>query len=991
MGRIRQRAGTAVLLLAAACGGGGGADVGNGVSGAFGTVRLLGHEPSADAVQVPLGAVVDLVFDADMALDSFGDADTWLRPAGGAAAVPGAFTRGSNGRVRFTPAAPLAPETDYVFQLSPLTCDEAGRILDATVTFAFRTFDATPPQIVGADVAANATGVARTRSFTVTCNEAIAPGSLGDGSFYLRDLFGIRYASLRSVSGSTVTLAPLADLPGDRQCFLVLTTAVTDRAGNALVAGTTIPFRTAVDATPPSVVSVWPPLDQTGVSPLVQPTVTFDESMDPATVEAVSLLFQDSYGTVVSFTIEASPDQRTLRVRPRNRLANNRRYTLAFLLGAAAATDVSGNPLAATQAVAFTTGTDATPPAVSHSVPAAAETRVPGSLVATVTFAEPLDPARVSAATVGLTAAGIGRDAVVELVGGTTVRVTPVLDLPVSTSCVLSLRGGQDGLRDLAGNVLATDVAIPFTTSTDAGEPGVILLPPDGAANVAPASGVRFVFDAPMDPATLTAATVLVTDDLGNVLPGELTVGDRVVAFTPAVTFAASTYYRLAVRGGRDGARRASGNWFPADRTARFRTGTAGDNVAPTVTATVNGIAGARTAGLVLPPAGFTVDVAASDVASQWVDMGSVEVRFEGPGTAPGAAALLSAARIGYGTFQVAVPAATPLTDGTWQLSVRVRDLAGNVGTSNVLPFTVASPNGNMLPFERTQVVWLRTDLDRDANGRPDFDDDLLRLGFASAGDPAGTNAWMRSLVLDGIVATASRLYGRGSRGEPIDGGSVALRFTQRLPIGIPHMQMALGGFDPEGARNRVYGDESTGVLGRAYYDHRNGNVAERNTASSPGLGVFGGEMWLYQTRIHLQVYPAFQTVFAQRFLPLCPDMGGVPAGSHPLDAAVLGASFDYATATSEQRARWQTVMDAADDWATVIGIVLAHEVGHSIGLVAPGPAPGGLFGDSSLHDSFAAAAEVMAPSVGYEAMTSLDYAFRDVDLAYLRQRLLLP
>jgi hypothetical protein len=33
---------------------------------------------------------------------------------------------------------------------------------------------------------------------------------------------------------------------------------------------------------------------------------------------------------------------------------------------------------------------------------------------------------------------------------------------------------------------------------------------------------------------------------------------------------------------------------------------------------------------------------------------------------------------------------------------------------------------------------------------------------------------------------------------------------------------------------------------------------------------------------------------------------------------------------------------------------------------------------------------EVMAPSVGYEAMTSLDYSFRDIDLAYLRQRILL-
>ena len=82
--------------------------------------------------------------------------------------------------------------------------------------------------------------------------------------------------------------------------------------------------------------------------------------------------------------------------------------------------------------------------------------------------------------------------------------------------------------------------------------------------------------------------------------------------------------------------------------------------------------------------------------------------------------------------------------------------------------------------------------------------------------------------------------------------------------------------------------------------------------------------------------------------------------------------------------------MQAADDWATVMGIILAHEVGHSVGLVAPGPAPGGLFGDSSLHNTYASAAEVMASSVGYEAMLTLDYHFRDIDLAYLRQRVLL-
>ena len=91
-------------------------------------------------------------------------------------------------------------------------------------------------------------------------------------------------------------------------------------------------------------------------------------------------------------------------------------------------------------------------------------------------------------------------------------------------------------------------------------------------------------------------------------------------------------------------------------------------------------------------------------------------------------------------------------------------------------------------------------------------------------------------------------------------------------------MQIALGGLDPEGDRTRTYGSESTGVLGRAYYDYRNSNPTERNTGSSPGLGVFPAEMWLYQSYIHAQAYPSFQTQFASKFLAICPNMGGTPA-----------------------------------------------------------------------------------------------------------------
>tara|TARA_R110002094_G_scaffold14086_1_gene24903 strand:- start:540 stop:3530 length:2991 start_codon:yes stop_codon:yes gene_type:complete len=995
MGKDTRLAAIALLIGAAACGGGGGSGgnsgSGNTAGSAFGVVNLVSHTPANDAVQVALDATIRLEFDADMALEAFGDEDTWLRAVGSSTNVPLTFTRGSNGRVACQPDNELQAETDYVFQLSALTSDLSGRILDFTTSFTFRTFDETPPSITGFSIANGATEVSRTGTFTLSLNEAVSQTSITDTTLYLRDVFGGRFACECTAVDQTIVIDPFADLPGDRQFFVVATTALADRAGNQLEEQFQSSFRTSADSQQPTVLESWPLLSATDVSPVAQPTFAFNESMDPATVEAISLLFQDQYGSIIPFAIDTTRDQRTLRVRPLVKLQPNRSYTLAFMLGAAAATDVSGNGLSATQALTLTTGTDDEAPSVVSSSPMPGETRVPGVLVAEVTLNEDLDPLRINDSTVQLSVDGSRWASVVELVDNTKVRVTPIMTLPIDTTCTLTLLGGQDGVRDLAGNVLASDEVLSFTTSADSDLPEAMILPPDGAVAIATGSRISIVFDAPMDPATLTASTVLITDDFGNPLSGtrSLSADNRVVTFEPSNSLTPDAYYRVRIVSGNNGPRRLTGNWFDSDRLSRFRTGQIIDGIAPTVTASVNGIPSARRDGLVLPPTGFTIDVTTTDTSSQWVDMGSIEVELEG-GFGPTAESLLAAATIGYNTVQIEVPEDTPLSTGSWTLTVWATDLSGNRGKSNVIPFEVDNPSGGSLPFERTQVVWVRSDLDRDGNGTADFADDMIRLGFNSAGDPSGTNAYMQKVLLDGIVAKANHIYHRGSRGEPLSSGSIQLRFSTREPILLPHMQIGLGGLDPEGDRNRVYGQESTGVLGRAYYDYRNGNPTERNTATSPGLGVFPAEMWLYQADIHEQVYPSFQTQFASKFLPICPDMGGTAAGSDPLDATVLTASFDYDNATSPQRARWNTVMLAADDWAAVIGVILAHEVGHSVGLVAPGPMPNGLFGDSSLHDTYASAAEVMAASVGYEAMTSLDYQFRDIDLAYLRMRILL-
>ncbi len=982
------------LAMAASCGGGGNtAGASHPSAETFGVVRVLATVPADNAVGVSAQAPLEVWFDTPIASDSLGDADTWLRPAGSTTNLPLTWTLAEGGRrVAFRPAAPLALEQDHVLQISGLTCDVYGRLLDAEVQVRFRTVDTTPPTLVAFDVGQPATARSRTEPLVLQFSEPLAAESLVGANLTLVDGFGTVYAGERSAQGAQVVFRPFADLPGDRSFTLTAAAGLRDRSGNALANPGSHTFRTAEDTDQPHVLGMWPLPGRTAVSPRVQPTYTFDKAMDPASVEPASLRFEDQFGAMVAFAVHSSPDQRTLRVEPQAPLQPGRRYTMTFVSGAAGATDVSGNPLASTQILDFTTGSDSEPPTLVGAVPEAGASRVSPNAVFELQWSEALDPAFVHEATVVLRTGGEDLAAVVELVAPNRLRVTPVLLLPTATACQLLLVGGHAGLRDLAGNVLPQDQTLAWSTSTDARLPSALLMPPDGAAAVPRSAGVAVLFDAPMDPASLQAGAVAVLDDGGTPVAGEYTFGSdqRSVHFTPATPFAASTYYRTRVLGGGTGARTLAGNWFAADRTARFRTGAGFDTTAPQVVVRLNGIEATRGSGLSLPPYGFTIDVAVLDPVDHSLDMACVEVVLAGPGSPPESASLRRIAEVDFGTYRVRVPDTLRLLPGAWTVTVRARDLSGNLGSTPELAFTVVEPTAPMLPFERTQVVWVRTDLDRDHNGVADFDDDLLRLGLAAAGDPCGSNQRLRELLLDGILAKANQLYGRGSRGEPLGGDSVSLRLSRRLPVGATHMQIALGGYDPEGRRSRSYGDDTTGVLGRAYYDHRNANMGDRNIATNPGLGVFPGEMWLYQTYIHQQVWPAFQTMFAQRFRPLCPPMGGTPAGAHNLDGIVLAPGFDFATASGAQRARWLTILQAADDWANVIGVILAHEVGHAVGLVAPGPAPRGLFGDRSLHNNFATATEVMAAAVGYEAMATLDYAFRDIDLAYLRQRVLL-
>ena len=966
------------------------------------SLAILAHSPVNGALQINPSATITVTFDGGLVQPDIADDQTWLRANDengddidcALSLDPLAET------LSISPLQPLDEATDYLLQLSPAIQAFDGRLLEAPWRLTFTTVDRDAPHVLAADISDGATGVDRDQPIRVSLTEPVVAVDAADGAGFavdatvLKDVFGFGHPVNLIPSGADLLVQPIASLVGSRTYTLTLTDELTDRVGNPLGDGGapwTLTFTAAADTTAPQINSAWP-AGQNEVSPIVRPTITFSESIDPASVEAINLRLVDIFGTTVPVDVTATEDQRTLRMQPRTPLVADRLYIIAVAGGAGSITDLSGNTLAGPATFTFTPGDDATPPTRADSVPNDLAVDVATRIEPLVRFNELLDADTINKQTVKLRRdqAGAVEIGLRTEQSGHAIRITPGGELAAGEDFTLTVLGGDDGVRDAAGNPLERDVTIRFRTSAIGAVPSALIQPFHGAIAVAPTARVSITFSTPIDADTVNPGTVRVDGPLGAVAGTlEVTRGDRVARFTPNAPWIGNQTYTVTVVGGSTGILSPTGAPLAQDTVAEFNTASGSDRGAPTVEVTLNEIDSLRVSNLTVPPFGFSIDVEGRDTIGFSLDSSTFELVFDGPGPGPDTTSVFLQSAIDGRSMHWQVPTLARFGSGTWSVTARVTDLSGNQGQSSPFTFRVSDLSPDATPFERTQTVWVRFDLDRNADGVPDFDEDLLRLGLAADGDPAGTNTFIRNLVADGMIAQAHRVFGRTATGDRL-ANSVPLWLTRTEPRGVAAMLIACGGLDPQGDPTRVYGDESSGTLGRAFFDYRNERPLEHNTGTNPGVGVFPSELWLFEARVHSQVFPSFTTTFASKFLALCPDMGGVAAGDHPADATVLRADFNFSAASPTERARYTAVMAAADDWAVAVGTILAHEVGHAVGLVATGPNPTGLHGDSSLHNMFAGTTDVMSSSVGYEALVSLEYRFRDLSDAYLRHRILM-
>lgn len=391
-----------------------------------------------------------------------------------------------------------------------------------------------------------------------------------------------------------------------------------------------------------------------------------------------------------------------------------------------------------------------------------------------------------------------------------------------------------------------------------------------------------------------------------------------------------------------------------------------GGRAAPQLELGVNGVPMGLSRDLLLPPYGWTLQVSFDPIpGSETPPELVVELREERTGLTIEVQDDLS---LGPDFATLTIPAAMGMGEGLLAVRARARFEDGAVAEGwrrlRIRPFLGGPPIG-----ER-QIVHFDFEVDRDADGRADFEQDLESLGLVSPARPELAKA-LAGQIAERALARVVRAYDApddpNRTGLPRDPVAIRFRLTPTLleserPFTT---RICVGGRDPA----------EPGSVGHVRFDARNARRASDECAGDEPAGLFTAELATYRESA------LFREIMA------------------PFDAALGGAPFDGDPARRDAADRAIAVL------GDVLGTLMAHETGHALGLVAPGRPAVGLFGGESgeayAHAVGADGQPATEPSLmdpgrrfRFEELAGEsplgELRFRPLDYAYLRDRVVL-
>jgi hypothetical protein len=309
---------------------------------------VVSTDPINGATNVSTSKIITATFNEAMAPASINGTTFLLKQ--GATQVAGTISYSGN-TASFTPASPLSPNTVYTGTITTGAKDPTGNALVADYVWSFNT--GAIPIVVSTDPANGAVNVALNKIITATFSTVMNATTINATTFMVKSGTTVIPGTI-TYSGMTAVFTPTSALLPNTVYTGTITTGAKDTANNAMAANYNWSFMTG---SVPVVVSTDPANTATGVALNKKITATFNQVMDPTTINSTTFTLNNG-ATPVAGTVTYSGTTATFT--PSVNLNPLTVYTGTITTGAK---NTAGNGLASNYVWTFTTtGSASVPP-----------------------------------------------------------------------------------------------------------------------------------------------------------------------------------------------------------------------------------------------------------------------------------------------------------------------------------------------------------------------------------------------------------------------------------------------------------------------------------------------------------------------------------------------------------------------------------------------------------------------------------------------------
>ena len=692
--------------------------------------------PANGATAVAVNTTVSATFSEAMNPATI-NAATFTLTGPGATPVAGTVTFAGT-TATFTPGTVFATSTVFTATITTGAKDPTGAALAANFVWTFTT---APPATVVSTVPANgATAVAVNTTISATFSEAMNPATINAATFTVTGPAATPVAGTVTFAGTTATFTATAVLATSTLFTATITTGAKNLTGVPLAANFVWSFATAPAA---MVISTVPVNGAVAVPVDTLVSGTFSEAMNPATINAATFTLTGPGATPVAGTITFAGTTATFT--PTTVLASGTLFTATITTGAQ---DLTGHSLAANFVWVFTT---APAPTVVSTIPANGATAVAVNATVSAIFSQAMNPATINAATFTLTGPGATPVAGTVTSAGTTATFTPTTALATSTSFTATI---TTGAKNPTGAGLAANFVWIFTTAPPATV--VSTVPVNGASGVAVSTTISATFSEGMNPATINAATFILTGPGATPVAGSVTFAGTTATFTPTTILATGTLFTATIT---TGAKDPSGVPLAANFVWTFTTA-----LPPTVISTV------PVNGSTAVPINTTISATFSE-AMNAATINSTTFTLVGPGATPVGGTVIFA-----GTTATFTPTTILATSTLYMATITTgaKDPTGAALAANfVWTFTTAPPPTviSTIPVNGAAGVAVNT---------------TVSATFSEAMNPATINAATFTLTGPGATPVAGTVTFAGTTATfaPTTAPATSTLFTATITTG---------------------------------------------------------------------------------------------------------------------------------------------------------------------------------------------------------------